>query len=127
MHKILTASVRSQALSFGLAVSALIALAAAPAVARPCPRGEYLRVSKGICVAKADARKHLGTSHGSAGGDASPDAPMHSEASTAYAPVKTPSSGALEAVDNPKGPKASAANVSQSPYGELSIESFAKH
>ena len=38
----------------------------APAVARQCPRGEYLRVSKGICVAKADARKHLGTSHGSA-------------------------------------------------------------
>jgi hypothetical protein len=131
MYKNLSASVRKRALSFGLAVSALIGLAAAPAVARQCPRGEYLRVSKGICVAKADARKHLGTSHGAAGkGDiANPDGMvlMHSEASTAYAPVKTPSSGALEAVDNPKGSKASAANVSQSPYGELSIESFAKH
>ena len=79
-------------------------------------------------MAKADARKHLGTSHGSAakGDVANPDGMvlMHSEASTAYAPVKTPSSGALEAVENPKGSKASAANVPQSPYGELSIESF---
>ncbi len=58
-------------------------------------------------MAKADARKHLGTSHGSAakGDVANPDGMvlMHSEASTAYAPVKTPSSGALEAVDNPRG------------------------
>jgi hypothetical protein len=130
MYQNLSASVRKRALSFGLAVSALIGFSAPPAVARQCPRGEYLRVSKGVCVAKADARKHLGTSHGSPAKDdaATPDGMvlMHSEASTAYAPVKTQSSGALEAVDNPKGPKASAANVSQSPYGELTIESFAK-
>ena len=52
---------------------------------------------------------------------------MHSEASTAYAPVKTPSSGALEAVDNPKGPKASAANVVAVALWRTEIESFAKH
>jgi hypothetical protein len=131
MHKILSASGRKRALSFWLAVSALICFAAAPAVARQCPRGEYLRVSKGICVAKSDARKHLGTSHGPAGkgGVAIPDGMvlMHSEASTAYAPVKTSTSGALEAVDNPKGSRASTTNPPHSPYGELSLESFAKH
>jgi hypothetical protein len=129
MHKILTASDRKRALSFGLAVSALISLAAAPAVARQCPRGEYLRVSKGICVPKSDARRHLGTSHAPAGKGGVPNGMvlMHSEASTAYAPVKTPSSGALEAVDNPKGSKGSTATAPRSPYGELSLDSFAKH
>jgi hypothetical protein len=130
MNQFFTASGRKRALSFWLAVSALICFAAAPAVARQCPRGEYLRVSKGICVPKSEARKHLGTSHGPAGrGGAISDGMvlMHSEASTAYAPVKTPSSGALEAVDNPKGSKTSTANPPRSPYGELSLESFAKH
>jgi hypothetical protein len=112
----------------GLAISALICLAAPPVVARQCPRGEYLRVSKGICVPRADARKHLGSSHLPAGnrGVVIPEGMevMHSEA---YAPAKTPSSGALEAVEIPRTPKASSANTPQSPYGELTIESFAKH
>jgi hypothetical protein len=130
MNQFYTASSGKRALSFRLAVTVLICFAAAPAVARQCPRGEYLRVSKGICVPKADARRHLGTSHGFAGkGGAIPAGMvlMHSEASTSYAPVKTPSSAALEAVDNPKGSKASAANAPHSPYGELSLDSFAKH
>jgi hypothetical protein len=126
MNQILDASGRQRALSFGLAVTALICLAAAPAVARQCPRGEYLRVSKGVCVAKADARKHLGTSHGPAGArDGVANPLIEAESPTAYAPVKAPSSAAQEAIENPKGAKAP--SISQSPYGELTIESFAKH
>ena len=37
------------------------------------------------------------------------------------------SSGAQEAIENPKGSKASAANAARSPYGELTLDSFAKH
>ena len=127
MNKFFTASSSKRALSFRLAVTALICFAAAPAVARQCPRGEYLRVSKGICVPKADARKHLGTSHGPARGGDEGMAVIPSGASTAYAPVKAPSSGAQEAIENPKATKASPANAPHSPYGELTIETFAKH
>jgi hypothetical protein len=131
MNTILTASGRKRALALGLAISALICLAAAPAAARQCPRGEYLRVSKGICVPRADARKHLGSSHLPAGkpGVVIPEGMevIPSEASTAYAPVKTPSSGALDAVETPRTPKTSSANAPLSPYGELTIETFAKH
>jgi hypothetical protein len=52
---------------------------------------------------------------------------IHSEASTAYAPAKGPSSEALDAVENPKATKASSANAPRSPYGELTIETFARH
>jgi len=129
MNQFFTASSSKRALSFWLAVSALICFAAAPAVARQCPRGEYLRVSKGICVAKADARKHLGTSHGPArGGDGGSEGKaVISEASTAYAPVKGSSFSALDAVENPKSTKASPADAPHSPYGELTIETFPKH
>jgi hypothetical protein len=128
MNQFFTASSGKRALSFLLAMTALLCFAAAPAVARQCPRGKYLRVSKGICVSKADARKHLGSSHGPArGGDAPEDKAVISEASAAYAPVKGPSSSALDAVENPKAAKASPADAPHSPYGELTIETFAKH
>jgi hypothetical protein len=123
MNQFFTASSSKRALSFWLAVSALICFAAAPAVARQCPRGQYLRVSKGICVSKADARKHLGTSHGPARDEGA--AAIHSEA--AYAPVAGPASSALDAVENPKATKASPADAPHSPYGELTIETFPKH
>src|SRR5271157_6090298 len=133
MTHILTASGRKRALSLRLAVSAMICLAVAPAVARQCPRGEFYRVSKGICVPKADARKRLGGPHGWArahGGVGIPQGMevIHSEASTAYAPDKHPASEAEDAVAlKLKQPvSASPANVSHSPYGELTIETFAK-
>jgi hypothetical protein len=125
MKQFFNASSGKRALSFRVIVCGLICFAAAPAVARQCPRGEYLRVSKGICVSKADARKHLGTSHGPTRNSDAPEG--KAEVSTAYAPVKGPSSSALEAVENPKATKASAANAPRSPYGELSLDSFAKH
>gem|GEM_PF-5364212 len=129
MNQFFTASSGKRALSFRLAVSALICFAAAPAVARQCPRGEYLRVSKGICVPKSDARKHLGTSHGPSRSGGVPEGVgvIHSEASTAYAPVTGPVSAAQDAVENPKATKASPVNAPHSPYGELTIETFAKH
>jgi hypothetical protein len=129
MNQFFNASSGKRALSFRLAMTALICFAAAPAVARQCPRGQYLRVSKGICVSKADARKHLGTSHGPArsGDGASEGKAVISEASTAYAPVKGSSFSALDAVENPKATKASPTNAPHSPYGELTIETFAKH
>jgi len=81
-------------------------------------------------VAKADARKHLGTSHVSAGKrgvGVDPEGMEVTPSETAYAPIRTPSSAAQEAVENPKGPKTSAANAPRSPYGELTIETFEKH
>lgn len=54
-----------------LAGCGLTALAAAPAVARTCPSGQFLQVSKGKCISKDSARK-LGIA-GHAAAKAKPD------------------------------------------------------
>jgi hypothetical protein len=99
-----------------LAFSTLLLLAAAPAVARQCPRGQILRVSKNICVAKGEAiRGHIyygATLHGPTKSSPEPE-----EQAADLAPAAIPAK-------KPKPP--SPAPPSPSPYGELSLESFAK-
>jgi hypothetical protein len=128
MSKISTASGRKGALTILLPFCALAFGAAEPALARQCPRGEYLRVSKGICVPKADAHRKLGGGYRHGGGLAAPAGMevIHSEASTAYATVKGPP-GSDNADDAVKGVKAATkADPSASPYGALDLQSFAK-
>lgn len=125
MIKISTASGRKRAFSILLPLSALVFGATGPALARQCPRGEYLRVSKGICVPKSEAYKRLGGSRHGGGGFAAPAGMevIHSEASTAYATVKGPPSSDNAADDLAKGAKTAAP---ASPYGALDLQSFSK-
>jgi hypothetical protein len=119
-----------------LAFSSLLLFAAAPALARQCPRGQILRVSKNICVAKGAAFKgqtfkgHLAKGEAVGGhvfygptyqgpSKTSPEPEAQSaDLEPAAEPDRQPSSAA------PRKPKLPGPVLS--PYGELSLESFPK-
>jgi hypothetical protein len=109
-----------------LAFSTLLPLAAGPALARQCPRGQILRVSKNVCVAKREAigrHVYYGPTYR---GPTKPSSEPEEQAADLR-----PDSGAVE-TDRPtaaipaKKPKPPAWDPTLSPYGELSLESFAK-
>jgi hypothetical protein len=115
------------------ALSTLLLLAAGPVLARQCPRGQILRVSKNICVAKGEAvggHVYYGsTFHGpTRGAKSSPEREPESQSADLQ-----PAAGAAEA-DRPPAPipakkprpPSPALSPSASPYGELSLESFPK-
>jgi hypothetical protein len=110
-----------------LALGAVLLVAAGPVLARQCPRGQILRVSKNVCVAKGEAtgRHFYGpTFRGptkpapepeTQSADLAPAAEaMEPDRPTAYIPAKKPK------------PPAPSLSPSASPYGELSLESFPK-
>jgi hypothetical protein len=128
MNKISTASGRKGAFAILLPFCALVFGAMAPALAKQCPRGEYLRVSKGICVPKSEAHTRLGSGSRRGVGGLSAPAGMeliHSEASTAYATVKGPTN-ADAADDVVKAKTATKADSTVSPYGALDLQSFSR-
>jgi hypothetical protein len=100
-----------------LALSSLLLIAAGPALARQCPRGQILRVSKNICVAKGRAvGRHVfygPTFYGPTKPSREPEEPA-ADLEPASIPAKKPK------------PPAPGLSPSPSPYGELSLESFAK-
>jgi len=118
-----------------LAFFAALLLVAGPVAARQCPRGQFLRVSKNICVPKGETiGRHVfygPTFHGpTVQTKASPESEPEAEAA-AYAPNAGPADAdkpiTAIAAKKPKGPSASAStSPSPSPYGELSLESFPK-
>jgi hypothetical protein len=114
-----------------LAFSSLLLFATAPALARQCPRGQILRVSKNMCVAKgAAAKSHLvkgetvggrvfygPTIHGPTNPSPEPEA-QSADLAPAAEPDRQPTAVAARK-PKPSGPVVS-------PYGELSLESFPK-
>lgn len=107
------------------AFSALILLAAAPALATQCPRGQILRVSKNICVPKGEAiRNHIFYGPTFRGPTKPPPEPEAQSVvlEPAVEPDRQPTSVAAR---KPKPPAREIA-PSPSPYGELSLESFPK-
>jgi hypothetical protein len=124
-----------------LACSAVLLLAAAPALARQCPRGQILRVSKNICVAKGAAFKgHVAKSQtpkGPAtkgetiGGRVFYGPTVEGQGKTAPEP-EAQSAGLEPAAEADRQPTAVAPRKPKppgpvlSPYGELSLETFPK-
>ena len=119
-----------------LASSVVLLLAAAPALARQCPRGQILRVSKNICVAKGAAFKaHVAKGQAAKGetvggrvfygptvqGPGKPASEPEAQSADLEPAVEPDRQPAAVAVRKPKPP-----GPVLSPYGELSLESFPK-
>ena len=113
----------------------LLLLAVAPVAAKQCPRGQIFRVSKNMCIDKSEA-VGLGIVRGPAGAAkpaatpdkaaaksdepaATPDKPADVGDGTPSVPVEPAPQSASVAADEPPKPPSS-------PYGELTLESFAK-
>ena len=119
-----------------LAFSSLLLFAAAPALARQCPRGQILRVSKNICVAKGGAFKgHVAKGQATKGetvGGRVFYGPTYQGPSTPSPEPENQSADLEPAAEAdrqptsvaPRKPKPSGPVLS--PYGELSLESFPK-
>ncbi|WP_294535144.1 hypothetical protein [uncultured Rhodoblastus sp.] len=115
-----------------LAFSTLLPLAAGPALARHCPRGQILRVSKNVCVAKREAvgrHVYYGPTYR---GPTKPSSEPEEQAANLEPDSRAGGADLLAdrpaAAVPPKKPKppSSAVSPSLSPYGELSLESFPK-
>jgi hypothetical protein len=129
MKRIGVLPVGKRALMVRLAIVAPVCLAAAPLAAGPCARGQIYQVSKKTCIDKADAAK-LGIYHGRvdspkpAPDAAADDAPQDTAADSAPA-APDPAPAAQQNAEAPVAPPAQPAPA-PSPYGALSLESFAK-
>ena len=108
----------------GPAFLGLLLLAAAPVAAKQCPRGQIFRVSKNMCMDRNEAID-LGIVHGAKSADKPApkpaEAPEPSQAAPS-APVEPESRPAAVVDEPPKAPPP----APPSPYGELTLESFAK-
>jgi hypothetical protein len=130
MHPLRKATA-TRCLSFpllALTLATVLPLGAGPAFARQCPRGQILRVSKNICVAKGAAvpgHTYFGPTFRGPN-KASPE-PETQSADLEPAAGAADMERALAAAPAKKArPPAVPLSPSASPYGELNLESFVR-
>jgi hypothetical protein len=118
----------------GSAFFGLLLLVAAPVAAKQCPRGQIFRVSKNMCMDRNEAID-LGIVHGAKSADKPApkpaEAPEPSQAAPSDPIELRPAAVADDtpkdiAKDPAKDPAKPLAPPPPSPYGELTLESFAK-